>query len=99
MRKQLEEKLAFYAGKIKETKTNDEWIDEAIKSYKQSVKNEISNKDNNMVDEEKVSDVNKLKRKSSDNRMSDVDESKKKKKKRNDDEKELEDSIDQVIIE
>lgn len=84
MRKQIEEKLAFYAGRIKETRTNDEWVEEAIESYKTAVKNETGGTG--------------LKRKNADDDMTDTKKEKKKdkknKKKREDDE--MEDSIEKM---
>lgn len=82
LRKQLEEKIAFYAGRIKETRTNDEWIEEAVTSYKNSIKHEKKPEDN-------------LKRKKSSDKMGDDEEKKKKKKKKTKDE-DIEDSIEKM---
>jgi len=69
LRKQLEEKLAFYAGRVKETKTNDEWVAEAVDSYKASLKVEDSLKrksskqdKNNDMDDEEVTEKKKKKK-------------------------------------
>jgi hypothetical protein len=61
MKKQVEEKINFYCGVVGEFKSNEEWMEEASKSYKLINKEKKNKKSENTSDMDDINnDVNNL---------------------------------------
>lgn len=55
MKKQVEEKINFYCGVVGEFKSNEEWMEEASKSYKLINKEKKKKKRDNSIDMDDIS--------------------------------------------